>query len=52
MVGLNFLKAMFALAIALFGLALPARAQATQAALESLPDAVLLLNHRWRWHWR
>jgi hypothetical protein len=42
MVGLNFLKAMFAPAIALFGLALPARAQATQTSVglfcESVPQ--------------
>ena len=40
--GLNFLKALFALAIALFGLALPARAQATQTSVglfcESVPQ--------------
>jgi hypothetical protein len=42
MVGLNFLKPMFALAIAFFGLALPARAQATQTSVglfcESVPQ--------------
>jgi len=42
MVGLNFLKSIFALAIAFFGLALPARAQATQTSVglfcESAPQ--------------